>query len=74
MSIQERKAYGEALALIQRHGMVAVTEERMKKLLVAVECLRLVTRNSHRIDFSQRTIFQEHYEQCIDVISALEDS
>lgn len=37
MSIQERKAYGEALALIQRHGMVAVTEEQMARLMDVIK-------------------------------------
>lgn len=40
MSIQERKACGEALVPIASHGMVAVTEERMEKLLAIVEAAK----------------------------------
>jgi hypothetical protein len=37
MSLQERKAYGKALALIQRHGMVAVPEDRMARLMAVIK-------------------------------------
>jgi hypothetical protein len=39
MSIQERAAYGEAVALINRHGMVVVTKEHMQRLLSVIEAV-----------------------------------
>lgn len=49
MSIQERKEYGEAIALIERHGMVAVTQERMQRLLAVVEVARSLSETCQEI-------------------------
>lgn len=43
MSIEERAAYGKAVALVERHGMVVVTEEHMQKLLAVVEAAKSFT-------------------------------
>ena len=40
MSIGERHAYGEAIALLKRHGMVVATEEHIQRLLAVVEAAK----------------------------------
>lgn len=70
MSIQERKEYGEAIALIERHGMVAVTEEHMQRLLAVAEAAETVK------EFSGHLKEDGTYwiiEDLMDALAALEE-
>jgi hypothetical protein len=40
MSIEERHAYGQAVDLIERHGMMVIAEEQYYRLLAVVEAAR----------------------------------
>lgn len=69
MSIAERAAYGEALALIKRHGMVAVTEEQMQRLLAVAEA---ADRLCLALDLGDKETRDNRQADLEDALAALE--